>query len=206
MCGRYYIEISDAALKEIAEEIMRKMAGNPLSEQLSFKFDGEIFPTNIVPVQTAAQGFLPMRWGFTGFRSSGTGSQPSRAARPIINARSETVLEKATFRQPVLERRCLIPASGYYEWRQEQAGKQKYRIFAADGPIYFAGCWRSEKEPLGMVEIPRFVILTQAAAPGIEHIHDRMPVMFDSSQAQSWLDEGMSAVDGSLRELSFAVA
>ena len=204
MCGRYYIEVSDAALKEIAEEILRKMAGQAGYQQLALKLEGEIFPTNIVAVQTAPADYQPMRWGFSGF-GPGKGRKPS-AAHPLINARSETITEKPTFRRPVQESRCLVPASGYYEWQSEGKGKVKYRLYSEGQPLYFAGCYRSESEPLGMLPIPRFVILTQAAAPGIAQIHDRMPVAFTADTANYWLTDGLDALSAALQELEFTKA
>jgi putative SOS response-associated peptidase YedK len=201
MCGRYYIEVSDATLKEIAEEIMRKMAGSPGFEQLSLKLSGEVFPTDIVPVQTALGTYQPMRWGFSGFKAPR--STRGSLGRPIINARSETVLEKPTFRNAVLEHRCLVPASGYYEWKKTGNSKTRYKLYIPGQPVYFAGCYRREPEPGLEFDLPRFVILTQAAASGIAMIHDRMPVAFSPDQAMLWLSEGNAALGQSLQELSY---
>ena len=110
MCGRYYIEIDERELRQIADEIEKKTKGPP--GQMTLKAGGEVFPTDVVPVQTGINQYLPMKWGFVGFDG-----------KPMINARSETALEKPMFRQSMLERRCLIPASGYYEW--QKTGKAK---------------------------------------------------------------------------------
>jgi putative SOS response-associated peptidase YedK len=201
MCGRYYIEISDAALKELIEEINLKMAGLALPEQLQLKLDGEVFPTDVVAAQDASGGWQPMRWGFSGFQ----GPRGGKSARPIINARSETVLEKPTFRKPALEQRCLIPASGYYEWRRTGSKRTKYRLYSPGQPIFLAACYRLESSIDQGYELPRFVILTQAAAPGIADIHDRMPVAFTAVNAQAWLTDGTSSIASSLQDLSFEV-
>ena len=172
MCGRYYVEIDDKELRDICEEIQKKQREEENPEQLEIKFSGEIFPTDIVPVIAGTNKYLPMRWGFTGFDK-----------RPLINARSETALMKATFREHMRNRRCLVPASGYYEWKREGSKKIKHRIYVPDEPIYMAGCYRQEQGEL----LPRFVILTKAAGQGLEEIHDRMPVIVPNEYAGEWL-------------------
>jgi putative SOS response-associated peptidase YedK len=99
MCGRFYISIDEKVLKEIVEEIERNNPPQP--EQLEIKFDGDIFPTDVAPVQTGVKKYRAMRWGFAGYDR-----------KPIINARSETALTKPTFHESMLQRRCLIQASG----------------------------------------------------------------------------------------------
>jgi putative SOS response-associated peptidase YedK len=126
-----------------------------------------------------------MRWGFTGFKK-----------KPVINARSETALEKPMFRESMLERRCLVLASAYYEWKKEGNQKTKYRFYFPDTSLLLAGCYRQEQnEP-----VPRFTILTQEAYPDIEYIHDRMPVIVSANYASDWLKSGfgekMSAASG----------
>ena len=106
-----------------------------------------------------------MKWGYSGYGNT------------VINARSETAFEKPMFRKSMQERRCLLPASGYYEWRRTPSGgksKQKYALYRAGQPtIFMAGLWREEQGE----RLPVFVILTKAAGPGIADIHDRMPVI-----------------------------
>ena len=209
MCGRYYIEISDAALKELIDDIMRRMSDQDNLQQLSFKLSGEIFPTDIVPVQSGPQQYSLMRWGFSGFpttRENADGSKTSRAAKPIINARSETVTAKPMFRQPVLSQRCLIPASGYYEWRKTGSGKTKYQLYLPDQPIFMAGCYRYEADAISPDRFGHFVILTKPAAEDIFEIHDRMPVIFDQPGGLLWLNQGVDALSQSVNELTYAVA
>lgn len=102
MCGRYYIETEDMdqQLKQIIEEAERRQSDPELRAAMRL---GEIYPTNIVPILTS-QGPELMKWGYSGYRNR------------IINARSETAMDKAMFRRSLMERRCLVPASGYYEW------------------------------------------------------------------------------------------
>jgi putative SOS response-associated peptidase YedK len=105
-----------------------------------------------------------------------------------------------------LERRCLIPASGYYEWKSEGSQKVKYQIFAPGQMVYLAACYRQEQESEKQVSLPRFVILTQAAAPQLASIHDRMPVLFTADSANRWLEEGPAALEQSYQDLSYQVA
>jgi putative SOS response-associated peptidase YedK len=127
-----------------------------------------------------------MKWGFIGYNG-----------RPIINARSETALEKPMFRQSMIERRCLIPASGYYEWQKSGAKKTKCRFHLPDGPIYYAGCYRQEKNS----QLGNFVILTRQAVRGIELIHGRMPVIIPKQHMETWLNEGLDGIEYAFEDL-----
>lgn len=178
MCGRYYIDTDDNCeqLRQMIEEINRTQANTEAHAQMK---TGEIFPTDIVPV-IGQTGPVLMKWGFAGFQ------------RPLINARSETAHTKPMFRALLLERRCLIPASGYYEWKAPDTSgrrKQKYALYRAHEPIYMAGIWRMEQA----AQVPAFVILTRDAAPGISDIHHRMPLILPSDACGAWLRKGADA-------------
>jgi len=190
MCGRYYVEIDDRELQDICDAVHKKHQEEENSEQLEIKLYGEIFPTDIVPIIIGSNKYLPMKWGFSGYDK-----------RPLINARSETALTKSTFQESMLSRRCLIPASGYYEWKKTGSQKIKHRIYIPGQPIYFAGCYRQEKDE----RLPRFVILTRAASHCLEEIHDRMPVILPKGYAREWLYDDPSAMDKALTELSVSV-
>ena len=186
MCGRYYIEIDEEELREIVSEAEKKTQAT--SEQLTLKTGGDIFPTDTVPVQTGIGLYQPMRWGFVAYNG-----------KPVINARSETVMEKPMFKESMLERRCLIPASGYYEWQKDGGRKIKYRLFIPGSSMYFAGCWRQEKGR----GFYTFVILTQPAADGLAFIHDRMPVIIPRSLSGDWLQGGPDAMREAVTELAY---
>jgi len=187
LCGRYYIEIDESELQDIVREAEKNLREYP--EQLPlFKSSGEIFPTDIVPVQVGINQYLPMKWGFSNFNG-----------RLVINARSETVHEKPMFKQPMLENRCLIPASGYYEWQKHSGKKTKYILYLPDGPMYLAGCYRQEKNS----PFYSFVILTKPAAEGINDIHERMPVIIPKKHIKTWLYEGSEAIDYAEQELRY---
>ncbi len=105
--------------------------------------------------------------------------------QPVINARVETVAEKPTFRT-LLEQRLLIPASAYYEWRRDGKRKIKTRI-APDGDDLFMFA--------GLQDGDRFVMLTCAPAPSIEHVHNRMPVILSGDTAAGWINPDIPFAD-----------
>ncbi len=181
MCGRFYVEnnIPIEELEDIIAEVNRKLQNNPDYEQITMRL-GEVFPTNIVPVIAPDKQHIatpyPMQWGFT---MQGKG-------QPLINARSETVLEKPIFKKPVLERRCLIPATNYFEWEKQGAKKIKHALKdPVSQVIYMAGIYRYEQEK----KLPVFVILTRDAAPSIRYIHDRMPVILPKEARKAWISD-----------------
>lgn len=175
MCGRYFIDGDDLPeeLERILEELNRKNTPKNL------KTSGEIFPSDVVPVlaNSRRQDVQPfaMRWGY---------SFPG--GRPVINARAETAAEKPLFRDGMRQRRCLIPASSYFEWERREGQKTKYAIRPAGAEmLYLAGIYHLENHDGAVV--PSFAILTRSAAPEIAFIHDRMPVILPPDCARDWL-------------------
>lgn len=172
MCGRYFIDDSLKGFEPLIEELNRgKPGGTPIKT-------GEIRPTDVTPVIANSRArhqrpFL-MRWGFGG-----------RDSHVVINARSETALVRPMFRDAMLERRCLVPASYYFEWQAQEKRRIRHAM-KPDGPVmYMAGLYRLEPgEPLAA-----FTILTQAADERIAHIHDRMPVLLPTAWAGEWLSQ-----------------
>lgn len=106
-----------------------------------------------------------------------------------INARSETVDTKPAFRDSFTRRRCLIAADGFYEWQRHEDGtKQPYFITLPDGPMAFAGLWTRWRDPATEERVITATIITTAAHPTIEPIHDRMPVALSRDLWDDWLD------------------
>ena len=183
MCGRYYIAEDDMTeeMARIIEEINRKKTPEGM------KTSGEIFPSDIVPVlansrQQDVQPFA-MRWGYT-FPNS----------KPVINARSETAAIKPMFKDGMKQRRCLIPATHYYEWEHRGRQSIKYVIRPERSRmLYLAGIYHLEKHD--DVIVPTFTVLTREASPGISFIHDRMPVIMPSEIVTDWLDSRNDAVE-----------
>ncbi|MEM8813546.1 MAG: SOS response-associated peptidase [Pseudomonadota bacterium] len=106
----------------------------------------------------------------------------------LFNARSETAAEKPAFRAAMRHRRCLIPASGFYEWQRRDNGKQPFWISPADGGVVaFAGLWETWMGADGS-EMETAAILTKAASPDLATIHPRMPVTLSPDLFGAWLD------------------
>ena len=172
MCGRYTLETGEdfQEFMNIVKEVEHNLA--PGTPPVAF---GEIYPTNFAPVLTPMnQVAAPMMavWGFPQFQRSGV----------IINARAETAAVKPLFRQSLLQSRCIIPSTGFFEW--DKRTKQKYRFNLPDtGLLYMAGLVRVFDGQ------SRFVVLTTAANESMQDIHDRMPVVLKKGELHDWLCE-----------------
>lgn len=170
MCGRFYTDDDDAQYRAVLALLYQR---NPDDTALLLRKSGEIFPTDKVPVLDASGPRL-MEWGFSRFDGKGR----------VINARSETVLEKSMFHGPMINGRCLIPAASYFEWEKRGSEKIKYKLRPkGEGMLTFAGLYRAESGS----QLPLFVILTAPAANGISFIHDRMPVILSQDMQEDWL-------------------
>ncbi|MCC7353120.1 MAG: SOS response-associated peptidase, partial [Anaerolineae bacterium] len=109
----------------------------------------------------------------------------------MINARSETVAEKPSFRSAFKSRRCLVPADGFYEWQRQERGKQPFFIRMSEGtPFAIAGLWEHWQGPEGEV-IESCTLLTTEANEMMRPLHDRMPVILDPKDYDLWLDPGV---------------
>lgn len=113
----------------------------------------------------------------------------------MINARIETLVEKPSYRGPLKSKRCLVPASGFYEWQATRFGKTPYFIHLKNEPLFsFAGLYDvwTDGEDDGKVEkIYSFTIITKNANKTISKIHDRMPVILEQSRESEWLDRDL---------------
>ena len=178
MCGRYYI--NEEAWEVVRDDFPELTETNPFMNP-SLRL-GDITPAmNAVslvadsresgqaadqPIRTA-----PLLWGFPGFDGKSL----------IINARAEGIADKPTFAESIRARRCVLPASGFYEWDRS---RQKV-TFTLDGRpvIYLAGIYR----PYG--DEQRFVIITREANASMTPVHDRMPLMIDPSDVRTWIND-----------------
>ncbi len=107
----------------------------------------------------------------------------------MINARAESVAEKPAYRTSFKNKRCLIPADGFYEWKKEGKMKQPYLIHRQDGkPFAFAGLWSTWRDPEKSQQVETFTILTTEANDLLRPLHDRMPVIIDRENFDLWLD------------------
>ncbi|MCA9546831.1 MAG: SOS response-associated peptidase [Myxococcales bacterium] len=132
-----------------------------------------------------------LRWGLVPHWAR----DPARAAA-AINARSETVAAKASFRTPFKRRRCVVPASRFYEWRREGRARVPHSIQRADGaPFAFAGLWDEWQPPDGSAPWETFTVLTTDAAGALGDLHDRFPATLEGGEIDAWLDPGATPED-----------
>ncbi len=174
MCGRYYLAT----------------ASSELARQFQVQIPWELPPRyNVAPSQPVL-GFRLVRgnreaavfqWGLVPAWSK----EPAMGSR-LINARAETVAEKPSFRSAFRARRCLIPADGFYEWKASGGRKQPYRVGLASGePFAMAGIWEQWEGVEGFLET--CAIITTEPNELTATIHNRMPVILDSVNAERWL-------------------
>jgi len=179
MCGRYVITSSPAAI--------RALFGYP--EQPNFPTRYNVAPTQPIPIVRLHEGkrqFVLMRWGLI----------PAWVKDPktfslLINARCESVIDKPAFRAAMRRRRCLIPADGFYEWKDVGGRKQPYFVCLRNngkrGPFAFAGLWETWTGPNGE-EMDTAAIVTTNANRTLSAIHDRMPVILPPDAYDLWLN------------------
>jgi putative SOS response-associated peptidase YedK len=179
MCGRYAITLAKEAMAQIFEAV----PGNDLPELPNFN----VCPTNAVHTVRSSDGtrsLSAMRWGFIPHWYKTPGDGPL-----LINARAETIAEKPAFRAACRERRCLIPASGFYEWTKgnDNARLPWYIQPDKDDCLAFAGIWQDWEHDGEMLRT--CAIVTTAAAGEMTQIHHRMPVILAASDWALWLGE-----------------
>ncbi len=188
MCGRFN---QTASGEEVAEAF-----GLDEAEALAPRYN--ICPTQKVAVvavqpQTGRRGLAQLVWGLVPHSALGK-------ERGFINARSESAWERPAFAEAFAERRCLVPATGFYEWQKlDERRRQPWLIkLAAPGPFAFAGLWEPAAALPGAM--PTFTILTTEPNAVAGQVHDRMPVILDAADYARWLDPGVT-VAAELRPL-----
>lgn len=180
MCGRYTNATTWAEVHAASTPLPVLAPEEPPGIELN------IAPTALAWVlRPDAEGVLRaarLRWGLVPAWSELPSTKFS-----AFNARVESVAEKPVFRGAFRARRCLVPASGWYEWRQE-AGRKIPHLFepAAGGALLFAGLW--ERWQRGDEAVESFTILTTEARDQVAAVHDRMPVLVAHEDARQWLD------------------
>ncbi|EOC99595.1 SOS response-associated peptidase [Caldisalinibacter kiritimatiensis] len=171
MCGRYYLNLE-------IDDIMKRYGIFDLD--IDFSPKNEIFPSqeSIVVIGQNTKEIKLLKWGFA----------PSFTKRLIINARSETVDKKPTFRDSFIRRRCIIPANGFFEWENNENKSIKRRIRLKDNSIFsIAGIYNTFKDKNGEY-FEAFTILTTEANKDISRIHNRIPVIIHKDKEDMWLD------------------
>jgi putative SOS response-associated peptidase YedK len=179
-------------MKAIIAEVSRKFGDGAVRM-------GEIYPTNTAPILTLADNRLapiPVTWGYPKWDGKGV----------LINARSETALEKPMFAKPLLTRRCVIPSTGFYEWALEDAVEPQLSLLPGDNKssgkaakvkllfrrpeetmLYMAGMMNTFTDKDGKAT-DAFIILTTSANASMSPFHDRMPVILSSDEREDWIN------------------
>jgi len=146
-----------------------------------------IAPTTTIDVVRSAETgpeLVPMRWGLI----PGWWKKTAKEVPSTFNARAETVAEKPMFRSAFKRTRCIVPASGYYEWRAAEGGKQPYFISAARGEVLsIAGLWDQWKDPETGEPVLSATLIVTSANDFTRPIHDRMPVLLGQRDHEAWL-------------------
>jgi putative SOS response-associated peptidase YedK len=174
MCGRYTL-IKLADLVKLIPWL--QVPAEILQQQARYN----VAPSQVMPIITSTD-VRPAQWGFV---PSWTKETPK--TRPI-NARAETIATSGMFRQAYRQRRCLVPADGFYEWRGAKPPKQPFYIrMKHRSPFAFAGLWERWRPPEGE-PVETFTILTTSPNELLTPIHNRMPVIISPEKYHQWLE------------------
>lgn len=182
MCGRY-------VLKASRHELVQTFS---LAECVDFDIRYNIAPLQFSPVirqrPNGDRVAHLLRWGLVP-----SWSEDEAAASRLINARAETLAGKPSFRTAFRSRRCIVPASGFYEWQARPTGKQPYYIHPKEGSLFgFAGLWERWTRADGEA-LDSFAIITTRASPEMRELHERMPLILCPEDYRTWLDRESDA-------------
>lgn len=196
MCGRFALQKPT--------DVLRLLFGLEGSPEWPSRFN--IAPTQAIlavrpgagedigELNTGPTSICLLRWGLI----PGWSKDPSIASS-LINARAETIAFKPSFRAAYQRRRCLIPVSGFYEWKKIGAAKQPYKITMADGaPFALAGIWERWQGADGS-DVDTCSIITCVANDDVAHLHGRMPVILNAPDYEPWMREAGRAASKFLR-------
>jgi putative SOS response-associated peptidase YedK len=168
-------------------EIPRALARLPL---VNFDYNPNVAPTEHVPAFLAERG-KPLTCKLARFGIN-LGTSTGKKRPPLLNARTDT-LGRGSFKSMVANRRCVIPAEGFYVWREEDGLKQPYFFARTDGkPLMFAGIW--DYSEVKGDSVPSFAILTDEPNALVAPYHDRMPVVLDDVEPWIGLDTDLDAL------------
>lgn len=185
MCGRF---VRKSSVPEIAEIF----GFDPGAVSLNLKPDYNISPGKdiLAFISSASSGQRMLRWGLLP-----PWSKDPKAGYNMINARAETLAVKPSYKKAFRERRCLIAADGFYEWRNSAEGKIPYYFnMRAGTPFGFAGIFESWQGSGGLVVDSCSIITTKSNAL-VEPIHDRMPAIVSPDKIRTWLDNSTYGTD-----------
>jgi putative SOS response-associated peptidase YedK len=180
MCGRFTQERPASELAEI-------FSAEPLADELGARYN--VAPTDeafVVVQREERRAVMAYRWGLVPHWST-----DRKSASRMFNARVETITASPAFREAFRRRRCLVPVDSFYEWKREGTVRQPYRVLRTDGlPLALAGLWAGWRDP-ATDEVQRtFTIVTTTPNAAMADLHDRMPVVLDTSAWDRWLVDG----------------
>ncbi|MFO1086539.1 MAG: SOS response-associated peptidase [Reyranellaceae bacterium] len=182
MCGRYTYKLT---WQEIVRLYRLTLPDEP-PEKLRESYN--VAPTHVMPIiRPSGNGreLVMAGWGLVPFWLKA--DQLSKQPYATINARSDRIQTAPTYREPFRKRRCLVPATGWYEWQRINAKtKRPFHFRPTSKPFAFAGVydvWKGD----GAAAITSFSIVTTDAAPSTTAYHDRMPLILEDSQFEDWL-------------------
>jgi putative SOS response-associated peptidase YedK len=192
MCGRFASKLTREQLYDLYGIGPPERSSAPADPKPLYN----IAPTQTVPTvrlnPEERRELAPLRWGLIP-----SWSKDAKIAYRTINARAETVATAPAFRAAFKRRRCLVPASGFYEWKKLDDGKQPYFIGLRDGaPFAFAGLW--ERWDKGEAPVETFTIITGEPNSLVAPIYDRMPVILDPDDYDAWLTAADTAIPQAL--------
>jgi len=191
MCGRYVIEDTENAgeMRKILTELKRHYSETHEYKQVRI---GEVFPSDIAPIIIPAKGdridAVPMKWGFNHSKGKGI----------VINARSEGINQRYMFKNAIINRRCIIPTNGFYEWQKYDDGRksEKYLIKKESSPmLYLAGIYDNFIDSKTGKSQVQFVIITRESWGLMRSLHSRMPVHVEKKDILKWLNGNESHVE-----------
>lgn len=180
MCGRYELH---ATQDEVLAHVGDLLAADPDARQRSWATRSyNVAPSAHMPVirrdkETLAPRIDKLQWGF----------RPTWAKRTWINARSESLFTTPAFKAAATKRRCLVLATGWYEWQETGTRAKQPFYISAGRPIAFAGIWTAAKLPTGGWVLS-FGIVTAPATPTLERIHPRMPLVMNPRDYAAWVN------------------
>jgi putative SOS response-associated peptidase YedK len=182
MCGRFQASSAPAELARW----FKTTGPLPNVQQRYNAAPSQNLPIVLCGHETGKRRLVILRWGLIpGW------AKDAKIGYSTINAMAETVAIKPAFGDAFVRRRCLVPADGFYEWKQFDAKmKQPYRFIMRDGsPMAFAGLWEQWNDPASGETVRSFTIVTTAPNALCAPIHNRMPVILDPTDYPAWLGE-----------------
>lgn len=180
MCGRFVLRATPEQLRELFD-----LPEEPWAEPRY-----NIAPTQPVGIVRMNAALGQREWALTRWGLIPSWAKDPSIGQKMINARAETITEKPSYRAAFKRRRCLVPASGFYEWKKTGEGKVPHYITVGDGaPFAIAGLWETWHAPDGG-ELVSCTLITTEANDQMAELHDRMPVIIPARDYATWLGSG----------------